>query len=236
MNRIFSHIESKAEQINHHAFMKLMNELTPESSYKLFKEITIAFVHLTMTFRDLNRLYYCYSEPKDIYQEYVNAHAEEDTKHWQFLLMDMEALSVDKTLPLTQAIPELWHDENLYLRKYIYSVLARAKSCSTCAIRRLTAMESGEAGVRVFFTGIKRSAAMVKALKGINLTYFGEHHIDTEMATKVNIDPFKEVTLADEDLAFCLNLVDEHFASFTEFLDSKYAALKNDFISWQANE
>ncbi|VVM24532.1 hypothetical protein BSPWISOXPB_4550 [uncultured Gammaproteobacteria bacterium] len=40
------------------------------------------FVHLAMTFRDINQMFYFTKHPKNDKQKAINAHAEIDSTHW----------------------------------------------------------------------------------------------------------------------------------------------------------
>lgn len=221
MQRLIAEIEKSAAEVMDHDFIKILENTSPEESLATLQYFATSFIHLSMTFRDINTLYYMYDNPKSDHERLVDAHGREDAKHWRMLLHDLEALSVNTTQTTNDAIERFWRDEDLYIREYIYSVLSRARRCSGNPVWRMAAMEAGEAGVRVFFTVIRANAAKIKQNLGIHLRYFGEEHVDTEMETKLETSAFESIKLSDEDYAFCREIVADHYVSNEKFLDQK---------------
>lgn len=221
MRRLIAKIEASASAVKDHAFIKILENTNVHESFATLQYFATSFIHLSMTFRDINQLYYMYDEPKNDHERLIDAHAREDAEHWHMLLHDLEALSVNTTQNTNDAIQRFWRDEDLYIREYIYSVLTRARRCSVNSVWRMASMEAGEAGVRTFFKVIRENARKINQSLGIQLRYFGEEHVEAEINTKLDTLAFEAFQLSDEDYAFCSEIVEDHYASNLKFLDSK---------------
>ena len=126
MQRVLNHIENRAAEVSRHPFIQQLNSVTADGAYTVLSNFALSFVHLSLTFRDINELYFSYDQPKDELERIVDSHARADAEHWKFLFEDLEALGVNQQRSATQYIERFWRPEDTYIRKYIYSVLARA--------------------------------------------------------------------------------------------------------------
>jgi len=224
MQFITEHLKNRtATEIKNHPFFKLMDNLTPEEADLLTFHSAVPFIHLGMTFRDINNFYFCYDNPKNEYEKIIDAHAREDKEHWELLLYDLQILGLNKSYALNDSIKLIWNEETDFFRKYIYSVLDRARSCGEDPFLRFVAMESAETTVRAFFDSLRRSATMVNELRNIELKYFGHYHIDTEIETQVNTEPFEKYEINPGNSDTYLDMANKHVDAFLEFLDGKMA-------------
>ena len=226
MKTILNHIEKRATEVNNLPFFKLFDQVDAEQGYELLRKFAPSFVHLAMTFRDLNLLYLVAENPDNKYEREINAHAIADSEHWHFLLEDLELLSLNSEKPLTDTIKLLWADQDTYIREYIYSVLTRVAIAKDYK-EKFVLMEAAEAGVRVFFDTLKKNAKKIYDSRGIELKYFGDTHIDTEIETELDASVFDELEIPEAEQQKYIELVNAHYKSNRKFLDGKYKVALN---------
>ncbi|RKP46095.1 hypothetical protein D7S89_18600 [Trinickia fusca] len=192
-------------------------------------------IHLAMTFRDINKMYYHYENPGDQLERAINAHVNVDAEHWGMMVSDIKILGVnDKAHDCESAIRVIWDDLGFTVRKYMYSLISRARRCGECPLLKMASMEAGEATSKVFFTTSRRLAAMYEADTGNTLRYLGAEHIDSEVDNSIDSSVFLDQHLSDEKRMEAVSIVDDHFASFREFLDHKYEINKIALGEFQA--
>ncbi|RMH94122.1 hypothetical protein EBB59_02865 [Lysobacter pythonis] len=223
MKRVFDEIERQASKVREHLFIRLIDE-TPASLVKArFRFWAPGFIHLGMTFRDVNKFIIPFDNPKDKFEAAINEHAEVDSKHWNMLLHDLGVLELDREMRLSDSIRYIWGDEYSFIREYIYSFVSRCMRCGDDVMKRAAVMESAEAGVKTFFSAVERSSDKFKKQYGQELLYFGSEHIKSETENAFTSNIFEEISLDEEKCEECLALVREHFAAVKVFLDNKYS-------------
>ena len=221
MRKLFTHIHREADRFKDHPFIKTYREADVHGAFAVLSSCANSFIHLAMTFRDTNTLYFMYDDPKDEYEKIVDAHARADAEHWQLLLDDLDALSLNVNRSTNDFIRTVWRDEDLYVREYIYGVLARAYQSKDTPIRRMAAMETIESVIDLLSYPARRNSALYREQLGIDLNYFGKTHVETELGTKADTAIFEEIELDAEEYKFCLAIVEDHFECYSRFLDNK---------------
>lgn len=222
MQRIFRQIAERKERTQGHAFFSRAHEISEDSVVEKLRIWAPLFVHLAMTFRDINRMYYVYPTPSSDFERAINAHAKVDGTHWQLLIDDLRAIGVDKDVGgYGDAVRAIWSDRGEPIRNYMYWVLHRAQRCASSPFLKIVAMESGEATVKLFFSTTSHVASAFERKTGAKLGYFGNRHVESEIDNAVDLRPFEAVVLDDETLRHARWIVEDHFEKFNAFLDYK---------------
>lgn len=223
MKQIFDRIRvEKAALLSHPVFGQLENISVPQIK-ELMRIWSPLLIHLSMTFRDINKMYYHYEHPESELEHAINAHVNVDAEHWRMMVSDIKTLGVnERASDCESAIRIIWDDLGYTVRKYMYSLISRARRCGDDPLLKMAQMEAGEATSKVFFTTSRKLAALYEADTGNVLRYLGAEHIDDELDHSIDSSVFLERALSDEMRMKAVEIVDDHFASFREFLDHKY--------------
>lgn len=223
MKRVYEFIDSEKEKLHGHSLFRDALKISEDEVEDKLKIWAPLFVHLTMTFRDINLFYYAYQYPKSPLEAAVNAHAKIDSCHWHYLVNDLKKIGIyNEICNYEDAMNIIWSTKGDPIRNYIYSVLRRAQTCFDSPLLRATAMESGETTVKMFFQTTRYVAAIFKEKTGKSLQYFGDDHINSEIDNSVDTKLFESVELDLETYRIAMNIVKEHFEEFKVFLDYKY--------------
>jgi hypothetical protein len=223
MKQIFDRIRvEKAALLSHPVFTQLEDISVPQIK-ELMRIWSPLLIHLSMTFRDINKMYYHYENPRTELERAINAHVDVDAEHWRMMISDIKTLGVNnRATDCESAIRIIWDDLGYTVRKYMYSLIARARRCGSDPLLKMSQMEAGEATSKVFFTTSRKLAAMYEEDTGAVLRYLGAEHIDDELDHSIDSSVFLKQVLSDEMRMKAVEIVDDHFASFREFLDHKY--------------
>ncbi|AIV84050.1 hypothetical protein [Burkholderia pseudomallei] len=227
MREIFETIhKKKAALLDHPVFPQLESVTLPEIK-EMMRVWSPLLIHLAMTFRDINRMYYHYEKPENELEIAINDHVDVDTEHWHMMVSDIKTLGVNnRAFDCESAINVIWDDLGGPVRKYMYSLVSRARQCGSCPLLKMASMEAGEATSKVFFTTSRRLAAAYEADTGNTLRYLGAEHIDSELDHSINESVFFGEPLSADKRAQAQSIVDDHFRSFIAFLDYKYEVNK----------
>lgn len=221
MKRVLHHISDRAAHLEGHPFFSRAQAIDGPEAVEKLKIWAPLFVHLTMTFRDVNQLYYQKANPASDIERAINAHARVDATHWKLLVDDLAVIGVNVG-SYGDAMQEIWSERGAPIRNYMYWVLHRAQRCIDSPYMRLTAMESGEASVKMFFSTTRHVALMFQQQTGHTLRYFGDSHIESELENAVDLAPVGEIDVPYQSFKDCCSIVDDHFERFEEFLDYKF--------------
>jgi hypothetical protein len=222
MRRVFSRIAQRKESLKSHPFFSRAYEIDGNGVEEKLRIWAPLFVHLAMTFRDINLMYYVYPSPSSDFERAINAHANVDGTHWRMLVADLAAVGVDRNVAsYGDAMQAIWSERGAPIRNYMYWVLHRAQRCGTSPFMKMAAMESGEATVKMFFSTTRHVASVFEAKTGVKLGYFGDNHMDSEIDNAVELNIFEDVELDESALREGLWIVDDHFEKFEAFLDYK---------------
>lgn len=223
MKNIFAEIKTRSNTARQHPFFSHIQKTEPESAPEIMKLWAPLFLHLTMTFRDVNQLFFITRPPCNSYDESINAHADVDSTHWQLLLDDLKTIGIDSHPQFLKAHLDLiWSDTGTPVRRYMYALVARAQSCGDSPFLRVTVMESAEATVKLFWETATLLAARFEAVTMQRLRYFGYEHVLSETENQVDVTIFETISLPPASRNTALQLVNDHFDRFTEFLDAIY--------------
>jgi hypothetical protein len=219
MKSLLSYVDTKTEE---YASLPLFAYLKDESrSPRERLSFVPCLAHFVMSFADLYSLVLRSEPPADNFQELVNAHTYEDGGHWKWFLADLAALDLNTALPLGDALRFLWGNRTSKTRMLTYKMCRLGLGAST--LEKLALVHCIEAAGKVSLAAAAPAAIQVGRELGRNLLYFGSHHLDTEQQHTLEDDAVHQsleaVTLEQSQRKQLLILVDEAFASFTEFAD-----------------
>jgi hypothetical protein len=223
MEEIFRRIHEEKEGLLDHPVFGQLEGLTLPEIKELMRVWAPLLVHIAMTFRDTNILYYRYENPVDDLQRVINDHVAVDSKHWRMMVSDIKTLGINsQAVDCESAINLIWCELGEPVRKYMYSLLTRAKQCGDCALLKGALMESAEATSEIFFSTSRRYAALYEADTGNRLRYLGAEHIDSDLNHPLDSSVFLKQHLSPEKRAAAHSIVDDHFSNFRIFLSAKY--------------
>ncbi len=176
------------------------------------------FANFILGFRDLNRWFLRYPQPRDGYEAAINAHTEEDETHSALFLEDWRELGLDAQLGWGVEDTMAWYytaPETEVFRRYAMR-LTRMCVETPDPLVRFGMMEAIETCGHVFFGHTAPLAAELSRRTGAALRYFGPYHLARETGSLIDADDlFDTVVLAPEQRRRALALVEEVFAMFT---------------------
>jgi len=184
-----------------------------------------------MGFKDLCTMAYKYPDQEaaqDPYKKLINKYAEEDETHWKMYLSDLKKLGVDSEMSFTRTLNMLWGDSFCQQRWAIYHLMRLARNAEE-PLLRFVLVECAEKFGEVFFRRTDELVEKLKDKKGIDLAYFGAHHLDLEM---------NHATHQDEGIAIqLLNtvLTEKMKKKALQIADEGCSLFEGMFIEWGRN-
>lgn len=227
MKQVFDNINKRKDSFKDHPIFEISLKSDPALAKERFEFWAPGFIHLSMTFRDINTVFLPYKNPENDYQREISEHAAVDAEHWHMLLKDLDTLGLNKQKSLNNAISEIWDEQYRPAREYMYSVVNRLVNTNGCHFKKMALMESGEAGVKLFFGVVAHNSEEFERIYKQQLYYFGNAHVEDEIAHAADLSIFDEVELDPELRDECIALTNEHFDGFKQFLDYKYQLSKD---------
>jgi hypothetical protein len=223
MKHIFEHITRRAaEYAQQPIFVYLRNR---EVDCRKRLEFVPWLAHFVMTFADLYQLF-TVEKPAatDRFQQLVNAHLEEEDNHWKWFLADLEAMDLNPTLELTDALRVLWGPETAKTRALAYQVCRLSSGLSS--LEKLVLFHAIEATGRVALEALAPVGAELETRRGKRLVYFGQRHLDTERQHTVEEESthqfLESVDIDAAQAARASAIVDEIFEHFGLFAAEAY--------------
>ena len=227
MRRVFAEINRQTESLKAHQVFLKVSHISSGEAVELLKVWGPLFVHLTMTFRDVNLMYNLYENPANDLERAINTHADVDATHWEMLVTDLESIGVNEQVSsYKEAMSIIWSPQGTPIRDYMYGVLHRAQGCGNSPALKITAMESCESTVKTFLTKTRHISALFESETGIKLHYFGESHVESEVDNAVDLSIFQDIELDQEALATALWMVNSHFEQFKVFAGHLFDCLQ----------
>jgi hypothetical protein len=176
-----------------------------------------AAIDFIMGFRDFNKYYVIYPDPRDDREAAINAHAREDQTHSLLFLEDWAALRIDDRLGFTPRDLYWWITcaQTQESRKLDFELMSLAFHHPEPWLR-FAIVESMEAAGNVFFTRTVPVSERIIARGGGSLPYFGQYHLDRETGHLQNGDEriFFRAVLAPSERARAVRLVERVFDIF----------------------
>jgi hypothetical protein len=217
MKRVFRHVTLGARRLAQHPLFTewLANDAVAARDKLAFCPVAIDFV---MGFRDLNRYFVRYPQPRGPLEEALNEHAAEDATHSGLFVTDWERLGVDDRLGWAPRDLYWWItcDQTVGSRRLDFE-LTRMVFENEDPLLRFAIIEAMEAAGNVFFRRTVPVAEVLEAELGVALPYFGTEHLAREtghLQGEVDERAFLRELLDEERLGRAIALVDRVYAIF----------------------
>lgn len=182
MQHVLSVIHERRERYERHPFLQFLRDETRSAEERLsFAPYTSHFV---LTFAEFNRTFLRCESADDWMQKCINAHSEEDARHFAWFLQDLKTLGFDRNCSLTDALKFAWSDEGRQSRALGYFIISAAANAEPeMRLALIEAVESmGNACLEAIVVAARQHPAHDK------LIYFGQHHLDRETGHAIGGD------------------------------------------------
>lgn len=217
MRQVLAAIADRRAEIDAHPLYRWMGgDDAPLEERFVFAPL---FANFILGFRDMNRWFMRYPDPRDAFEEAINRHTEEDETHSELFLEDWAELGLDEHLGWGVEDTVAWYyaaPETEVFRRYAMRIQQMCVDTPDPLVR-FGFMEAIETCGHVFFGHTAPLAAELAARTGAALRYFGPYHLDREIGGLIDADDlFESVELTDAQRAESLRLVHEVFDMFTD--------------------
>lgn len=187
-----------------------------------FLPMSIDFI---MGFRDFNRYFVTYPQPRTDLERALNAHASEDETHSALMLKDWASLGLDERLGWAPRDLYWWmtSDATRPSRRADFDLTFLAWAHPD-PLLRFAIVESMEAAGNLFFSRTVPIADRLEQETGRPFPYFGRYHFERETGHLQNGDErlFFRAPMSEEQRALAVTLVDRVFDVF-----------EHHFTSWE---
>jgi hypothetical protein len=188
MKSVTTLIKAKSKQLRQNALLSrwLVDPSIDAADRLAFVPMALDFI---MGFRDFNRYYVMYPEPKGELEAALNAHAREDETHSSLLVQDWASLGLDQRLGWAPRDLYWWmtSDVTAASRRLDFDLTHLVWS-NPDPLLRFAIIESMEAAGNVFFAVTVPIADELEARTGKPFPYFGKYHFDRETGHLQNGD------------------------------------------------
>lgn len=226
MRKVIQHIEARTRIFERHPAFAFLKDSTIEPEDRLAFVPSVA--HYVITFGDLCRHVLREEPARDRFQEIVNAQTYEEAEHWKWFIADLEKLGHDPVIRFSDALRFLWSDETAKSRILSYQLCRLAMGADS--LRKLVIVHCAEATANVTVKHVVMAGKDWTAKRGQRLSFFGGGHDDAEddhTLWKAEIlKLLNEVELPPETEHELINMVDQAFDYFTDFIDELLAMAK----------
>jgi hypothetical protein len=217
---ILDHVGARVAALGDHPLFTWLasDDLPPKERLMILPSVAT----VAMGFRDVNRWVLRYPQAADDLERGINVHTFEDQTHSRLFLADWRRLGLDRRLGWA-ASDTLWWlfraGANEAVRDQCLYFLTIAAADRGDPVLRFAHAEVGEACARdLFFAHISAVAAEVAEHSGLEMLYFGAHHIEAEGEGAEG--EFASLVLDDARRARARELVDAMVEVFARLLDA----------------
>jgi thioredoxin reductase len=227
MRNILAVIEQKKKEFSKLPLFEFMRDRTIDPIRRLaFAPCATQFV---MSFADLNQYIFRDEPTTDPIQEIINKHTYEDDHHWHWFLEDLEKLGFNQEETVTETLKSLWSDECKTSRQVANDLYRLAYKASP--VRKLVIIEATEATGNAM---LAISAQVIRELTAESMQqeyrYFGSGHliVDTghTYCSSESKKLIENIQITEAEKQEYLEIVDEVFSIFTEFVNELYTYAK----------
>ena len=216
MRKVLDAIAERRTEIDRHPLYRwLAGDAAPLEHRFVFAPL---FANFILGFRDMNRWFMRYPQPRNAFEEAINRHTEEDETHSALFLDDWRELGLDDHLGWGVEDTMTWYyaaPETEVFRRYAMRIMQMCVDTPDPLVR-FGFMEAIEACGHVFFGHTAPLAEQLAARTGCALRYFGPYHLVRETGSLIGADDlFDSVVLTPAQRAESLRLVHEVFDMFT---------------------
>jgi hypothetical protein len=223
MRTVLEAVDRKALEFSQARLFEFLQDESIDPRERLAFAPSVA--HFVMTFADLYALVLRDEPARDRHQELVNAHAREDGGHWRWFLADLDTLSRDPSLRLSDALRLIWSEGTKKMRMLSYHMCRLGFGADS--LRKLVLVHCIEATGKVTVKHVAKVGKQIATRTGKRLLYFGEHHFATESDHTLEEEgvrrALEETPLEPLVARELCSLVDESFLHFTAFADEMLA-------------
>lgn len=223
MHRPLERIAQRANDYRDHQLLAWLADPALSPRERLSK-LVVAVSHVMLSFKDTNIEILRYRAAATEEERAINHHTAEDQGHWKLLVHDWELLcplGADATG--ARALALLFGDAMDACRALTYrlnDIGRRARE----PWQRFAVIEAIEVAGNILFSATSAVARELHAAEGIELRYFGSHHLGLETGHLMNQEEstvrLDEVALSAEDAATAGALVDEVYDALLAWLSA----------------
>jgi hypothetical protein len=194
MERIIKVIEQRREQYKQHPFIQGLLDRTIPSSHRL--AYAPFACHFIMTFSEINKYFLRDENNANFCQTIVNKHTEEDARHWEWFLTDLDTLGWNPQCKFTDSLRFIWNGLGRYTREMGYWTISVARDSSPEL--RLVMIEALEAMGNVWLSSTVEAARNHPLYD--QLIYFGKYHLERETGHAIgsNQNDLHSMVLGDD--------------------------------------
>jgi hypothetical protein len=218
MKDVFKLIRARSTDLSRNVlFTRWLSDDSIAAADRLaFSPMALDFI---MGFRDFNRYYVIYPEPRNELEEALNAHAREDETHSLLLLEDWSSMQMDERLGWAPRDLYWWmtSEETSRSRRLDFELMQMVWE-NPDPLVRFAIIESMEAAGSVFFRRTVPLADDLEKRTGRPFPYFGKYHLDRETGHLQNADEkaFFRAPMSDATRDHACGLVNRVFDIFEE--------------------
>ena len=218
MQEIMALKRDRKDHLLGHPFYRWMRESArPPEERLLMAPIMAIFV---MNFRDANKWFIRFPQPRSHFEEIINGNTTEDETHSRLFLEDWRKLRLDDKLGWKAGDTLHWvalAPETEPFRRYVMSFARMTVDDGGDPLIRFAHSEAGEACGNAFFSTAAPVASLAEARTRIKYRYFGTHHLDREPGHVLESPGiFESQVLDDRQRPLATALATEMFDIFEE--------------------
>lgn len=201
MKEVIKFINKRSEDQRKNPFMEWLDDESISPKVRLSKWL-LGGAFFIFGFRDLNSTILGYPESEaatDEIKKAINAHTEEDSRHWGWYLNDIKRLGVDREMRFTDTLKFLWGEAAEKQRFATYRICQLAAK-SEDPILRYCLIKSIESFGHIIFGKMAKISSEFERESGIRLQYLGETHFARESGGLENQRDRTEQMILDTEL------------------------------------
>ncbi|MFT3771401.1 MAG: hypothetical protein QM820_38800 [Minicystis sp.] len=221
MQEIMDLERDRKQQLVAHPFFDWMrsSQKAPEDRLLIAPVMAV----FAMNFRDTNRWFIRYPEPRSELEEIINRNTREDETHSRLYLLDWRKLHLDEKLGW-RASDTLWWlflaPDTEPFRRYVMTFARMTVADGADPLIRFAHLDAVEACGNAFLSTVAPVASQAEAKNGIKYPYFGPHHLAREAGHVLeSAGVFERRTLDGRQRPRALALAGEMFDLFMEMHD-----------------
>ncbi len=232
MKEILAFIQKKQQKFTQLPFFEFLRNSNIDPRQRLaFAPGIAAF---TMSFSELNKTVFRDEKTTDKLQGIVNIHTYEDDCHWPWLLNDLQLLGLNKKLSFNDALKFFWSEETAKSREAAYFLYQT--TFQSTPLQKFVVIEATEATANVFLEMTAIAAGELQAITKQEYLYFGSNHYaaDSNHTSffSESRDFIESIQLSEDDLTYYIDLVNQTFDIFTDFMGELLAFAKNNKVEY----
>jgi hypothetical protein len=209
--------ERKARLLSHPFFDWMQSDAVPPEEKLLIAPIMAIFV---MNFRDANKWFIRFPNPRNQFETIINGNTREDETHSGLFLEDWRKLRLNERLEWG-ASDTLWWlflaEETEPFRRFVMEFARMTVEDGGDPLIRFAHSEAGEACGNAFFSKVAGVADALEQKTGIRHRYFGSYHLDREPGHVLeSTGVFEEQALDSQQRPLATELATRMFDIFEE--------------------